>query len=137
MRAKAAKAKRRGIWRHASSSLTGFDSTLRFRKIAPEERTGKDVGPVVMPKLFRRLSTFSVEKKARIVSGAFRGYLQAQPDECFETAEFLRQGAAAARHRRLDEFVTEKAVFTVGAGDVVFQEKGSVVVGSDGRGVGW
>jgi hypothetical protein len=28
-------------------------------------------------------------------------------------------------------------VFTVGAGDVVFQEKGSVVVGRDGKVVGW
>jgi hypothetical protein len=96
----------------------------------------RDVGPVVMPKLFRRLSTFSVEKKAQIASGAFRAFLRGQPDACFETRHFLSQGGAAARHRRLDEFVTKKAVFTFGLGDVVFQEKGSVVVARDGKVVG-
>jgi hypothetical protein len=52
---------------------------------------------------------------------SFPAYLNARPDGCFETADFLSQGPTAARHRRLDEFISKKGIFAVGAGDLVFQ----------------
>jgi hypothetical protein len=90
----------------------------------------------IVPKLLRRLSTFSAEKKAGIVADRFPEFLKARPDVCYETS-FLAQGPTAAMHRRLDEFVSKQSVFTVGAGDVVFQEAGSVTVGKNGKPAKW
>jgi hypothetical protein len=85
----------------------------------------------------RRLSTFSVQKKAAIVTGTLVEYLQRGSDGCYETADFLAQGPTAATHRLLDEFVSNKNVFTVAPGGLVFQEAGSVTTGRSGRGTVW
>ncbi|HEX4337921.1 MAG TPA: thermonuclease family protein, partial [Polyangiaceae bacterium] len=63
-----AKARKVGLWKHASSALKGFDAKLLFVKNGAFD-AAKDAGPVTMPKQFRRLSTYSVEKKSKIVSG--------------------------------------------------------------------
>jgi endonuclease YncB( thermonuclease family) len=129
-----AKAKKAGIWKSASSIMK-FDSKLVFDKSGPPN-AAKDAGPVIMPKLFRRVSTYSVEKKAKIFSGSFPDFLKAHKDACYETSDFLQQGVVAAQHRQLDEFVTNKG-FLVGPGDLVFQEAGSVVLGKNGKPAVW
>jgi endonuclease YncB( thermonuclease family) len=133
--ANAAKTKKRGFWKLASAQLKEFDATLRFRDEPPAGHD--DTGAVIMPKLFRRLSTFSVQKKAAIVTGTLVEYLQRGSDGCYETADFLAQGPTAATHRLLDEFVSNKNVFTVAPGGLVFQEAGSVTTGRSGRGTVW
>jgi endonuclease YncB( thermonuclease family) len=130
-----AKSKKLGIWKLASAELKKFDAALRYRSEPPAN--DNDVGAVVMPKLFRRQSTYSVEKKAIIVTGTLVEYLQGGSDGCYETADFLAQGVTAATHRRLDEFVSNKSVLTVAPEGLVFQEAGSVTVTKAGALVHW
>ena len=125
-----------GLWKKASSDLTKFDRSLLFRNHgAPDP--AHDVGPVIMPKLFRRRSTFGVARAAKMVSGSFKNYLKLEPDVCFETDDFLSQGASAATHRRLDEFVSTAEKFVVGAADLVFHESASRVVDKQGNPAQW
>jgi len=131
-----AKARKAGLWKYASSALKGFNAKLLFVKSGPFD-AAKDVGPVIMPKQFRRLSTYSVEKKAKIAKGTFLDFLKAHPDACYETGDFLEQGPTASTSRRLDEFVSGQSVFLVGAGELVFQEAGAVTVGGNGEGARW
>ena len=136
-RCEAARKKKLGIWKNANSNLKPFDRKLLFRNHGPANPAG-DVGPVIMPKLFRRRSTFGIAQTATIAGpGPFKNYLQAEPDACFETRDFLGAGHSAATPRRLDEFVTPGGVFTVGAKDLVFQESKSHVVDAKGKPVQW
>jgi endonuclease YncB( thermonuclease family) len=125
-----------GIWKKATSDLTHFDRTLLFRNHGTPDPTN-DPGPVIMPKLFRRQSTFGIAKSAKMTAGAFNLYLRAEPDACFQTNDFLNQGVTAATPRRLDEFVTSAGMFTVGAKDLVFQEHTSKVLDKNGKPVHW
>ena len=124
-----------GIWKRATSDLTQFDRSLVFRKGGPAN-PANDPGPVIMPKLFRRRSTFGVAVIAKIAKGPFKTYLQEEPDDCFETGDFLNQGVHAAKHRLLDEFVSAQGKFLVDAKDLVFHEMPSVVK-KNGKPVQW
>ncbi len=124
-----------GIWKNATSDLTQFDRKLVFRKGGPPD-PAHDQGPVMMPKLFRRRSTFGVARIAKMTKGNFKTYLQAEPDDCFETADFLGQGVNAATHRHLDEFVSPQGKFLVNAKDLVFHELPSRVE-KNGKPVHW
>ena len=127
---------RSGVWKGASSDLTNFDRTLLYRRHGlPEPK--KDPGVAIMPKLFRRQSTFAVARTAKLVAGSLPTYLQTHPDACYETKDFLSQGPTAATHRRLGEFVNAQSRFVVGPKDLVFQEAGSSVVDKNGKPVQW
>ncbi len=115
-----------GIWKKASSDLTPFDPSAVFRKGGPPD-PAHDPGQVMMPKLFRRRSTFGVSVTAKMVKGSFKNYLTLEPDDCFETSDFLSQGVHAAKHRLLDEFVSPQSKFLVNAKDLVFHEMPSTV----------
>jgi len=134
--AQQARTGKKGVWKSASSDLTQFDKTLVYRKHGALDPQ-LDSGATIMPKLFRRQSTFAVAKAAKVVTGTFPKYLQIHPDACYETSDFLSQGLAAAAHRRLDEFVSAQSLFTVGPGDLVFQEASSRVVDKDGKPAVW
>jgi endonuclease YncB( thermonuclease family) len=124
-----------GIWKKPTSDLTQFDRSLVFRKGGPAD-PAHDVGPVMMPKLFRRRSTFGVAVIAKMTKGAFKTYLHEEPDDCFETADFLDQGVHAAKNRLLDEFVSPQGKFLVNAKDLVFHEMPSQVK-KNGKPVQW
>ena len=125
-----------GIWRFVSADLTEFDSSLVFRDHGIPDAAA-DAGHVILPKLFRRRSTFSGALAAKMVSGNFKNYLQTEPDPCFETHDFLAAGRTKAKKRHLDEFVSEGGKFTIAAKDLVFAELPSRVVGADGKPVHW
>jgi endonuclease YncB( thermonuclease family) len=131
----AARKNKAGIWKKASSDLTLFDPMMVFRKGGPPD-PGQDPGQVMMPKLFRRRSTFGVSVSAKMVKGNFKNYLMLEPDDCFETADFLSQGVHAAKHRLLDEFVSPQSKFLVDAKDLVFHEMPSTVK-KNGQPVQW
>jgi len=69
-----ARKKKRGFWPHLMKTVGTLNFKLRYRKSAPAGDKG-DTGPVLMPKLFRRLSTFAVNKKAKMVTGGFKAYV--------------------------------------------------------------
>ena len=130
-----ARTNKAGIWKNATSNLTQFDRKMVFRKGGPPDPAA-DIGPVMMPKLFRRRSTFGIAVIAGMTNKSFKTYLEAEPDACFETADFLQQGINAATHRRLDEFVSAQSKFTVDASDLVFQEMPSKLL-KNGKLVNW
>jgi len=125
-----------GIWKKASSDTTPFDRTLLFRNHGTPD-PANDAGPVILPKLFRRRSTFGIAETAKMVSGLFKSYLKLEPDNCFETGDFLSQGASAATPHHLDEFVSTAGKFTVGGKDLVFKEMPSHVLDKNGKPVKW
>lgn len=92
----------------------------------------------MLPKLFRRLSTCLVNRKAGRVSESFESNLRAKrgSDTVHRTTDFLAQGPAAAPVLFFDTFVADGA-FTVWPEDIVFRKKPSRVVGPDGRAVRW
>jgi hypothetical protein len=128
--AKKGRQKRR-VWKDLSDDTSRFKASLVFRKGGPIDEN-KDKGPVLMPKLFRRQVAYEMEKKAKVFSGSFASFLEARPDECFLTAEFLDKGMHAASTHRLHEFMKGKR-FTRKPQDVVFKEKFSTVVDSKGK----
>jgi endonuclease YncB( thermonuclease family) len=131
-----ARKSKKGIWAKATSDVSRFDRNQIFRNHGTPDPP-KDRGPVFMPKLFRRRSTFGVTVAAKMVGGSFKAYLQREPDGCFETRDFLDQGPHAATVRFLQEFVTASSTFTVGAKDLVFRENKSSVIGKNGKPATW
>lgn len=127
-----------GVWPFLNdfARTADFDLQLVFRgkNVAPSPAA--DLGPVVVPKLFRRLAAFVVNRKAKMVSGTFEGYLRSKrsSDSVHLLEEFLSQGAAAAPVRFLDEFV-QAGFVTVWPEQLVFREKPSKVIGPGGAAV--
>jgi endonuclease YncB( thermonuclease family) len=129
--ADAARAGRSGLWATATDDLSEFDRELQFRNHGSPDPAG-DVGPVIVPKLFRRRSTFGVALEAGIVDEGFKAYLKREPDACFETQDFLAAHENAQR-RALDEFVSKQTKFLAQAKDLVFVEHQSLLVDADGK----
>jgi hypothetical protein len=133
-----------GVWARYSGTArtTDFDWDLRYRRPTRAHRPlfdpAADTGDAMVPKIFRRLSTYLVNRKAGMVNGTFAAYLRAKrgTDTVHRTRDFLQQGPAAAPVAFLDEFI-EAGEFTVWPGDIVFREKPSTVLGPDGRAVRW
>ncbi len=125
----------RGIWPYLNDAVRAaeFDLDLVFRGKGAPLNPAADVGLVIVPKLFRRLATYVVNRKAKMVSGTFENYLRSKrsSDSVHLTQEFLAQGAAAAPVRFLDEFV-ENGLTTVWPEELVFREKPSSVIAPGG-----
>lgn len=112
-----------GVWPELADKVGRLNFEMEFR--GKGEPPANDSGLVVVPKLFRRLAAFEVNKKARMASGSFGAYLAKKKDVCFETSDFLEQGSAAAV-RTLDEFVD-------GDGTILFWPEGLVFKDSPSR----
>jgi len=133
--AAAAEQKKLGIWKHLSLDAKEFDWKLVCR-LHGVPAPVSDVGPVLMPKVFRRFSTYSVAHKAGIPVGTFDAYLKAHQDACVKATDFFSQGGAAPKHH-LDEFVDGKGHLSFKPGDLVFDEAPSHLVGPTGQPVHW
>lgn len=124
-----------GVWPHLDdfARAADFDIDLVFRGKGAAPDPPADVGSVVVPKLFRRLAAYVVNKKAKMISGTFESYLRSKrsSDSVHLTSEFLSQGPSAAPVHFLDEFV-QSGFVTVWPEELVFREKPSTVVGPGG-----
>lgn len=133
-----ARRSRRGAWPLFSLDASRFDAKLRMRRppVTPDPKA--DRGPWVMPKVFRRQSTWWMNRKATMVDGTFVAFLRGKPDYCFDREELLTHGESSATLRRLDELVDAKGRCRFSPGDVVFREGASTLIGPKGRTVaGW
>lgn len=112
-----------------------FDETLVFPGTGAPFDAAKDKGRVLMPKLFRRLCTFTVHKGAGVVTGNFHNFIKNNKpaDDCFLTKEFLDQGATAAPIHLLSEFVGSDDKISKEPQELVFRENPSTLVGPDGK----
>jgi endonuclease YncB( thermonuclease family) len=120
-------AKGKGVWKHYSQDVSTFDWKLVYDKQPFDAKA--DAGPVVMPKVFRRLAAYRTNKKAKIVSGSFESYLAAKepPETYMRVAEFLEQGPTATPHRPFSELF-KNGKFNAKPQDLVFPEAPSVLV---------
>jgi endonuclease YncB( thermonuclease family) len=126
-------AKGKGIWRHYSRDVKTFEWDLVYQKKGTFDAKA-DTGPVVMPKVFRRLAAYQTNKKARIVSGTFESYLRGKepPETYFETKDFLENGITAAAARPFAGLV-KNGRFSARPEELVFQESPSTLVDASGK----
>jgi hypothetical protein len=113
-----------------------LDFDLRYRKSVPEDGAD-DSGAVLMPKLFRRLCAWAVNRKAKMLTGSFKSYLVKKRDTCYLIDEFIEQGATAATPRNLSEFVGANGALLARPADLVFHEEGAKLLGPDGKAPAW
>jgi hypothetical protein len=96
-----------------------------------------DKGPVILPKLYRRQTSWAARNKAKVTSQTFQKFLAAgsggKPDACFVTADFLANGVHSAAHRTLDEFVVAGKTIKFEPDGLVFSEAPSALIGSNGK----
>jgi hypothetical protein len=90
-----------------------------------------------MPKLFRRLSTFAVSKRAKMVSGSFKSYLKKKNDTYYLIDDFFEQGPTAATPRNLSEIIGANDVLLARPQDLVFHESGAKLLGPGGKTPSW
>lgn len=134
--AKAARSKKRGVWKFLSKTVGSFDFMLRDPKKNETSVLATDKGPVLFPKLYRRFTNWSARDKAKLTKQTFQAFLAAgsggRPDGCFETGDFLANGVHSATHRTFDEFVQSGKIIKFEPGGLVFSEAPSKLVRSDG-----
>jgi endonuclease YncB( thermonuclease family) len=128
-KAAAAQQAKRGIWRYLSTIIGPLDWTMVFRKNGPIN-AAKDRGPVVFPKMFRRLCDYSERKKNGTVTGSLAAYLTKQPDFCYRTQDFLGAGGHPPNslRKKLAQFVTSGNKYLATPGGLVFAEAPSAIV---------
>jgi endonuclease YncB( thermonuclease family) len=108
---------------------SSFDRDLLYR---PHGAPQNDGGPLLMPKLFRRQVAYQMQRQAGVVRGSFKSFLARSPDPCFELEHFIEMTLHSAPEKKLDQFM-QGARFTRAPHELVFKEKFSSVVDSQGR----
>lgn len=132
LQAKAAVAQqqKRGIWRYLTGTIGTLDWNMVYRNKGPVD-PAKDRGPVLFPKIFRRLCDYSERKKNGTMTGSFASYVGGlkPPDFCYAIKDFIAAGGhpSKSQQRKLVNFVTG-GKYTAMPGDLVFQEAPSVIV---------
>jgi len=126
-----------GVWGSLDDYAAALDWNLVYRGKGAAPNPNADKGGVLVPKLFRRLSAWAVNKRAGMASGTFLTYLKAHPDVCYLTEDFLVQGPTASPPHKLDEFVEADGFFNVWPEQIIFHEKPSKVTGPGGAPVMW
>jgi hypothetical protein len=124
-----------GFWPHLRETVGKLNFKLRYRR-TPESGED-DSGLVLMPKLFRRLCTFAVNKKAKMLTGSFKAYLRGKPDAYYLLDEFLEQGLTAATQRNLNEIIGSNGALLARPQDLVFHEAGAKLIGPNGKTPSW
>ena len=138
--AKAARSKKRGVWKFLSKTVGIFDFTLREPKKNETSVLATDKGPVLFPKLYRRFANWSTRNKAKVTKQTFQAFLAAgsdgRPDDCFETGDFLANGVYSATHRTFDEFVQSGKIIRFEPGGLVFSSSANAATQRDLSGMG-
>lgn len=119
-----------------SKDANDFDWDLIYRKPSPDIdfKLGDDKGKVLMPKIFRRQSSWMVSKKAGVITPntSFQTYLKKSPDQLILLKELLSQGLHSATTYSLHDFVTENNLILKNPEELIFKEKPSTLVNSEG-----
>lgn len=124
----------KGIWKHFSEDVGHPDFSLLFRRHGSPDPTA-DMGPVVIPKLFRREVLWHVSKEDGLFAGTFHNFLAKQKDGWVKTADFLRNPNAkpSAKTQNLSTLLNNKEIFELGPSDLVFFEKESALFDAKGK----
>jgi endonuclease YncB( thermonuclease family) len=131
------KSKKNRLGKAFSKDANNFDWDLLYRRPSKDIAftIGDDKGKVLMPKIFRRQTTWMVSKKAKIIprSTNFHSYLQKTPDQLVLLSDLLSQGIHASNVYSLHDFVSGKNLISKNSEELVFKEKPSVLVNSKGK----
>ncbi|MDQ6700361.1 MAG: thermonuclease family protein [Acidobacteriota bacterium] len=135
----AARKAKRGIWPHMIHHVSQLNLGMLFRpKGKPNDKS--DVGPVLMPKIFRRQVRFVISQLNHLPAGAgdFRSFLGAQPDPFVTLSAFFKNPKIKAPgknspNRNLTSVVNAQEVFAPMPGDLVFFEMPSTLVDNNGK----
>jgi hypothetical protein len=124
--AKTARSKKAPVWKYLAMTIGPFNFKLLEPKKGDTSVLATDKGPVILPKLYRRYTSWSVRHKAKVTSENFQQFRAAgsggKHDACFETADFLANGAYSASPRTLDQFVVGGKTIKFQPDGLVFQE---------------
>lgn len=124
------------IWANYAHRVEPIDIDLRYvpGNRADNPAIGQDLGPTVMPKLFRRAAEWTVALDAGLFDGDFEDWLieRHAEDFCVLTRDFLKNGVTASRRRHLSDFVTADGTFLVDPDDLVFVEHPAELVARNG-----
>jgi len=128
----------RPVWANLADYVGRLDWDLLYRRSSqqPVFNAANDVGLVVVPKLFRRLSAWEVNRYAGMVTTGFWSYLEAKNDTCYLTQEFIDEPTAAPLYG-LHDFIDHDGFVTVWPEDLVFRESSSRLIGPGGGEVNW
>jgi endonuclease YncB( thermonuclease family) len=128
-----AQAAGKGIWPDYSAKVGAFNFNLRYTagKQTPGFETGDDRGALIMPKLYRRQTTWACYKKAGIAANTFAQYLKALNERFYLTADYLASGAGAP-WQKLGAFV-KASQFTLDPGAMVLEEAESTLYSAAGQ----
>jgi endonuclease YncB( thermonuclease family) len=117
------------FWRRLTKTIR-FNFKLLYRGKGALFEPKKDVGCVVLPKIYRRQRSWAVPKKAKILKDGFKKFLEKNRDHCFLTEEFLVKGHGASIHY-LDEFL-KSGKLNIEPEDLVFRDSPSALLSDDG-----
>jgi endonuclease YncB( thermonuclease family) len=128
----------KGIWAHETRNTAIWDDKLVFRGKGVKPQPTKDVGPVMMPKIFRRRTRFEVSHMNDLpeAAGSFSTYLGSLQDSWISTKDFLADPAvkkAPKGQTTLKPLVDVHDMFADSPGDLVFFEAASTLVGTNGK----
>jgi endonuclease YncB( thermonuclease family) len=125
----------RRVWGQLSAHVGPIKETLIYRSKGKPNPNG-DVGKVVMPKLFRRRVTYTIDSASGLTSAKFPDYLKAKTDDKWvRTSDFLKNRAAKL-NTSLSPPLTSASNFGLGPGDLVFSEKQTATLkGANGKDV--
>jgi endonuclease YncB( thermonuclease family) len=128
----------RHIWRNLSDYADDFDWELQYRRPSriPVYVETADMGEIVLPKLFRRLAKWEVNRYAGMITTTFWSYLDQRNDACYLTEEFLEAPTTAPIHG-LHEFLHMDNYFECWPEDLVFREASSRLIQPGGGTVNW
>lgn len=118
----------KGIWAHLSQDVGHPDFSLLFRHGGPPNPQA-DIGPVVIPKLFRREVLWHMSQVDGQFSGTFRDFLAKQKDGWVNTADFMHNpNITPPKTQNLSTLVSNEGIFEIGPAGLVFFEKESTLV---------
>lgn len=127
--AEEAKKAEKGIWKHLSYDVAHPDFSLVFRHGAPPDAEA-DIGPLVIPKLFRRQVAWHTSQDAGL---SFREFLEKQSDRWVKMADFVPNGHVHPSGSNLGALVNDKGIFEAGPADIVFIEEPSALFDQHGK----
>lgn len=120
------------IWNQLRRKVPAFNAKLVFRKGGPIAADA-DLGPLTLPKIFRRQTSWWAYKQAGVTTKSFKSYLAQKRDELLLTKDFLANGVHSAKTHYLDEFMEIDGAYTLRPEEMVFKEGTSALVDSSGK----
>ena len=137
-RSNAARKKGLGIWPQLMEHVGQLNLGMIERRKVTTFDPKKDVGPVLMPKIFRRLVRFTVSQQNHLFTGDFRSFLGQQTDPFLLLTDFLKNPKVKAPGKstpngNLQSRFSPQEVFQDLPGDLVFFEQPSTLVDAKGK----